>query len=142
MQKRLYRSRRDSKIAGVCGGIAEYFSVDVTLIRILALLLLFTGGGVLFYIIAWIVIPEAPRGKYSVQLNDEYDDYGDYDSYDYEQSSADPDKSKYLLGWGLVIFASMMLMNRFLPNLPFRQYMVPILILVGGYYLISQGTKK
>jgi phage shock protein C len=57
--KRLYRSTRDRRIAGVAGGIAEYFAVDVTLIRLIwVLAVLFGGTGVLAYIIAWIVIPE------------------------------------------------------------------------------------
>lgn len=56
--KRLTRSRRDRKIAGVCGGIAEYMNVDATLIRLLAVIALFCGAGFLAYIIAWIVLPE------------------------------------------------------------------------------------
>jgi phage shock protein C len=59
--KKLYRSREDSKIAGVCGGIAEYFNVDSTIIRLLAILtIFFGGGGIIAYIIAWIIIPLKP----------------------------------------------------------------------------------
>ena len=59
--KKLYRSRKDSKIAGVCGGIAEYFNVDPTIIRLLAVLtIFFGGGGVVAYIIAWLIIPLEP----------------------------------------------------------------------------------
>lgn len=59
--KKLYRSRKDSKIAGVCGGIAEYFNVDPTIIRLLAVLtIFFGGGGIVAYIIAWIIIPLEP----------------------------------------------------------------------------------
>jgi phage shock protein C len=51
----------DRKIAGVCAGFSEYFDVDVTIVRVVWLIVaLFGGGGVLAYIIAWIVIPEAP----------------------------------------------------------------------------------
>ena len=56
--KRLYRSKRDQKIAGVCGGIAEYFEVDSTIVRIAFVLLSLTfGWGVLAYIIACLVMP-------------------------------------------------------------------------------------
>ena len=56
--KKLYRSRKDTKIAGVCGGIAEYFNVDSNIIRLLAVLtVFFGGGGIIVYIIAWIIIP-------------------------------------------------------------------------------------
>src|SRR3990170_5035864 len=58
MQKRLYRSRSDRMIWGVCGGIANYFGIDPTIIRVIAILFLFAGGsGILAYIILAIVIP-------------------------------------------------------------------------------------
>ena len=58
--KRLYRSKNDQKIAGVCGGIAEYFNVDPTIIRLLwVLITIFSIGlGILGYLIALIIIPE------------------------------------------------------------------------------------
>ncbi|MFP4457001.1 MAG: PspC domain-containing protein [Clostridia bacterium] len=139
MNRRLYRSRTQRKIAGVCGGIAEYFQVDVTLIRLLALLLFFTGGGLLIYIIAAIVIPEEPVAH--TNSNSLSIDYNEYDEYEMQKQS-DPTKTKALLGWGLVMFASVMIMDRFLPMLPFKRYLFPVLLLVGGYYLISQSSNK
>lgn len=57
--KRLYRSKTNRMIAGVCGGLGEYFNVDPTLIRLLWLLLALCGGsGILIYLICWIIIPE------------------------------------------------------------------------------------
>lgn len=57
--KRLYRSKKNRIIAGVCGGIGEYFNVDPTIIRLLWVILTLMGGaGILAYIIAWIIIPE------------------------------------------------------------------------------------
>jgi phage shock protein C len=59
--KRLARSSTDKKIAGVCGGLAEYFDLDPTLVRILWLvLIIFAGTGVLVYVILWIALPVAP----------------------------------------------------------------------------------
>jgi len=58
---KLYRSKSNRIIAGVCGGLGEYFKVDPTLIRLLWVLLSLSGGaGVVAYIIAWIIIPEEP----------------------------------------------------------------------------------
>jgi phage shock protein C len=58
---RLVRPRADRKIAGVCAGFAEYFDIDVMVIRLVWLLVAFLGGtGFLAYVIAWIVIPEEP----------------------------------------------------------------------------------
>lgn len=59
--KRLYRSRRDRMICGVCAGIAEYFNIDPTLIRLGLVLLACTGSGILAYFIAAIIIPDEPR---------------------------------------------------------------------------------
>jgi phage shock protein PspC (stress-responsive transcriptional regulator) len=60
--RKLTRSRTDKKIAGVCGGFADYLETDVTLIRIILIMLaLFGGWGILGYIIAWIIMPETPQ---------------------------------------------------------------------------------
>lgn len=59
--KRLYRSRQERMISGVCGGIAEYFEMDPTLIRLIFVLLAMAGGpGLIAYIILAIIIPEKP----------------------------------------------------------------------------------
>ncbi len=58
MEKRLYRSRTDRMIWGVCGGLADYFNIDATVIRLIFVLLVFANGiGVLAYIIMAIVVP-------------------------------------------------------------------------------------
>ena len=60
MKKRLYKSQTDKKICGVCGGIAEYFGIDSTLVRLIWALLIFcVGTGLLAYIVAALVLPEA-----------------------------------------------------------------------------------
>ena len=65
MKKRLYRSKKDEKLAGVCGGIAEYLGIDATLVRLIwALFVLCAGSGVLAYIVCAIVIPEKPDDEY------------------------------------------------------------------------------
>ncbi len=56
--RRLVKSRKDRKLCGVCGGIAQYLNVDVTVIRLLMVLVGCFGAGVLFYIIAAIIMPE------------------------------------------------------------------------------------
>jgi phage shock protein PspC (stress-responsive transcriptional regulator) len=61
MERRLYRSRNDRTLAGVCAGIAEYFGWDPTLVRVAWVLLTLLGGsGILLYLIMWLVVPEAP----------------------------------------------------------------------------------
>ena len=61
MKKRLYKDHSDKKLCGVCSGIAKYFDVDPTLIRLAwVLLVAFAGSGVLAYIICAIVFPDEP----------------------------------------------------------------------------------
>lgn len=63
MEKKLYRSVTDKKVAGVCGGIAEYFGIDSTLIRLgFAALVIFAGTGLLAYLVCALIIPAAPEG--------------------------------------------------------------------------------
>ena len=74
--KKLYKSATDKKIAGVCGGIAEYFNIDSTLVRLIAVLLIFFGtGGFWAYLIAMLVMPYAPE-------NGGYTPYTDYVQHD------------------------------------------------------------
>lgn len=57
---RLTLSANDRKIAGVCGGLAEYFNTDATLVRLIFVVLIMLGGsGVIIYLIAWIIMPSA-----------------------------------------------------------------------------------
>ncbi len=59
--RKLYRSRKNRKMAGVCGGLAEYLNVDPTLIRVLFVLLTVMGGaGAVIYLAMWIFVPEEP----------------------------------------------------------------------------------
>ena len=61
MEKKLYRSRTDKKLAGVCAGLAKYLNMDVTVVRLLTVLAtLFIGGGLIAYIVCALVIPEEP----------------------------------------------------------------------------------
>ena len=65
MEKKLYRSRKDEKIAGVCGGIAKYFNIDSSIIRLIwALAILCAGTGLLAYIVCAFIIPEEPEDDF------------------------------------------------------------------------------
>lgn len=61
--KTLYRSRTNKKIAGICGGIGEYFNIDPTIVRVVFFILLLPGGlpGLLPYLVLWIIIPVRPE---------------------------------------------------------------------------------
>jgi len=60
--KRLYRSNRDVMLGGVAGGLAEYFNLDPTLVRLIFVLLALAGGpGIILYLILWIIMPRNPN---------------------------------------------------------------------------------
>jgi phage shock protein C len=60
--RKLYRSRSDRKLAGVCGGLAQYFNLDATLIRVLFVVLAVLGGsGLVLYLAMWIIVPNEPQ---------------------------------------------------------------------------------
>lgn len=69
--KKLYRSRTDRIIAGVCGGLGEFFNIDPVLFRIVFIVLLFTGGsGFLIYLVMMLIIPKENEGA-GIDLNKE-----------------------------------------------------------------------
>lgn len=60
--KKLYLSNYDKKLAGVCGGIADFFGIDSTIIRVLWVICsMFFGSGILAYLICWVLIPREPE---------------------------------------------------------------------------------
>jgi phage shock protein C len=59
--RKLYRSRTNRQLAGVCGGLAEHFNVDATLLRVLFVVLAVLGGsGIVIYVAMWIIVPQEP----------------------------------------------------------------------------------
>jgi phage shock protein C len=60
--RKLYRSRNRRMVAGVCGGLADYFDIDPTVIRVLFLILaVFGGSGLVVYLVMWIIVPDASK---------------------------------------------------------------------------------
>ena len=61
--RKLYRSQTNRKLAGVCGGLAQYFNLDATLIRVLFIVLAVLGAaGLVIYLAMWIIVPNEPQG--------------------------------------------------------------------------------
>ena len=59
--RKLYRSTTNRQLAGVCGGLAQYFNLDATLVRVLFVLLAVLGGsGLVLYVAMWIIVPKEP----------------------------------------------------------------------------------
>ncbi len=132
MEKKLYRSRKDSILGGVCGGLAEYFNLDTSLMRIIWAIAMFAGGiGFLPYIIAWIVIPEEPiGGDGSVEVIDNARGQG----------SMDADTTTRVIGAILVGLGTFFLFRNYLPWLRLERIW-PFGFIVLGLYMLIGGKK-
>jgi phage shock protein C len=78
MNKRLYRSKTKRTLSGVCGGLEDYFDIDVTIIRLVwVLITIMSGGlpGIVAYVIAVFIIPEEPVGYHNNDMNRSNADY-------------------------------------------------------------------
>jgi len=128
--KRLYRSKHDRMISGVCGGLADYFSIDVILVRILWIIItLFGGAGLLLYIAGVVIIPDNP------------------DHFDEEGSSTSPMKTDKTVFWGaLLIIIGIALVFRqmgffeffHLFDVPWQMIWAVLLILLGAFLLLNR----
>ncbi len=129
MSKQLYRSNENKILAGVCAGIAEYFEIDPTIVRIIWLLSIFTGIGIIAYIICWLVMPEKSFSPFKNSA-DTHETFGTK-----ETSTVDKDKSKRILGIALIIIGSLFMMDKF-----FRWFNMDIIIPLGiiavGIYIL------
>lgn len=137
MGRRLYRSKEQKMLGGVCGGIAEYLDVDVTLVRIICLLALFSGFGLILYIFAWIIMPENPY-----QLKEEIVDKQPKNGTKQDDAVETEDKankSNEVLGWVLVILGVLLLLNRLLPWLSFK-IIWPVLLIIIGLGILFKKT--
>ncbi|RQD70463.1 MAG: PspC domain-containing protein [Halanaerobium sp. MSAO_Bac5] len=135
MAKNLYRSRDDRMIAGVCGGIAEYFNVDYSLIRLaLVFIFLFRGIGLIAYLIAWLVISEEPRYEKSEEVEADY--YLEEDEEKAAEAEEKSNKRQKLFALLLIIIGSLFLVDIWLPNIYWQRYW-PIILIAAGFMLLK-----
>jgi phage shock protein C len=110
--KKLYKSRKNKVVAGVCGGIAEYLEVDPVLVRLIAVLFFFTGGATLIaYIVGMIIIPNQPLGGYSAPIQAQ-------GTASVEQPETHSHAGSLIIGVILIVFGIHFLMR----DIPFFQY--------------------
>lgn len=143
MNKKLYRDKQNSTIGGVCAGLAEYFSVDVTLVRALFLVAMIGfGTGFLLYLILWAVVPEKPYSAYTQQETDyrvHTEDTGTPTSTTYKHKN---DQSNLMAGIVMVILGLIFLADQFVSWVSFSKLWPLILIAVGAVLLISHSKKS
>lgn len=149
MNKKLYRSNKDKMLGGVAGGLAEYFAIDPTLVRIIFVVSLFAGGaGVLAYIILWIVVPEEPYAFASSAPKPETPEGEETSSETNE--GAQPNQQQYyqameeqkhkrssILGVILIVIGMLFLVDNFIPRIHFGDFWPLVLVAIGVGLLLN-----
>ena len=148
--ERLYRSKSNKVVGGVSGGLADYFSIDVVLIRVaFVLLAMFGGGGVLIYIIMWIVIP-AQQNYFSTQNHNtnnptnenEVDEQEMFVSDERAHNKPVKNSNAGLFTGIILIFAGMLfLADRLMPWYNITDFW-PLLLVVIGVIMIKPNIFK
>ncbi len=148
MSKKLYRSRKNRTIGGVAAGLAEYFDIDPTLVRIIFVVSLFLGGsGVIAYILLWIIVPEEPYPVFTsagtaetaagaTGQNTDPNTAAQYEEYS-RKTEERKKKRLIFLGIGLILLGLFFLADNFIPHIHFTDFLSLVLIAVGIGLLIN-----
>lgn len=144
-QKKLYRSRSDRIILGVCGGLGKHFDVDPTIVRILFVLLVFADGiGFLAYIIMAFLIPAEPAGPRNVDRGEKVkefvEDVGHKASTIASEVTGKKSRrhSKDILGVVVIIVGLLLLVHQVFPLYIRWDIVWPLLIIAVGFYLLTK----
>jgi phage shock protein PspC (stress-responsive transcriptional regulator) len=137
--KKIYRSETNRILAGVAGGLGEYFAIDPTLIRLIfALLMIFGGGGILVYIILWILIPSENNSEKNSEETikdntEEFKNRAKSFANEFKGMSVE-NHPKNWFGFVVIILGILFLFD----NLGFLQFHLfwPILLIAFGFFLL------
>jgi phage shock protein PspC (stress-responsive transcriptional regulator) len=149
MKDKLYRSRRVRVFGGVAGGLAQYFNLDIILVRVLFVVIaILHGFGILLYIILWIVIPEEP---FEIAYQMKADDQPAPNTGNTDPNFANIDgvqippkkegSGRLIVGIVLIVIGLIFFADRIIPSFDFRDVLPIALVLIGGS-LIFNSTKK
>lgn len=147
MAKKLYRSTLDKMIGGVAGGLAEYFDIDATLVRVLFVVVVFLGGGgIIAYIILWIVVPqkpyELPKNSFSqsppesgsgsnFSANESKSDSFSMSNSGTVSSMAQSNNKQIWVAIILMVIGGLLLLDNIFPRFDFDHFWPVILIGIG-----------
>jgi phage shock protein C len=146
MEKRIYRSKTNRVIGGVCGGMGDYFGIDPVLIRLLWVgSILLAGAGILFYLIAWVVIPEEKVHKTDSTGSTPFTDYDSQSHFDANGSTSyaagtsgkavDSKKGSLVIAILFLFIGLFLLLNRFFAIFSWKIFIGIVFIFLGGVFL-------
>ncbi len=154
MSKKLYRSNSQKVFAGVCGGLAEYLNVDVTIIRLIWVLAFFAWGiGLLVYIISAIIIPvtQSESNTEGTIITDEdgnqtFIPNGTKSQEVHHNGSEGTNNSLLFIGGAMVVIGVLVLLDRYIPFREIirsiRGYGWPILLIIVGVLIVISSVRK
>lgn len=142
MNKRLYRSKKEKMLAGVAGGIAEYYDVDPVLVRLaFVLLLLMNGIGLLIYIAAIFLVPVNPASPIYMDPTPESETAEGENTSNAELGDKKRN-GKMIFGSILIILGTFLLIDDIFPTFDFSDVFPFVLILMGGWLLYPYLSAK
>ena len=137
MNRRLYRCRHDRRIAGVAAGLAEYFDLDVTLVRILWFVSIFFGGfSLLLYIAMALIVPSEP-----LTAEEQVAHAAGVAPAGHRHATGGPSRWPTFLGIVLVLFGGLALVDVIVPSMSWR-YLWPLFIAGIGAVLIAGSLRR
>jgi phage shock protein C len=140
MNRRLYRCRHDRRLAGVAGGLAEFFDLDPTLVRVLFFLSIFLGGvGLLLYIGMAIIVPLEPV---SADAAGDAVEASVVPPEGHRHATHDHGRWATFFGLVLILFGTLALIDRFLPAWDVEHFVVPAGAIVIGALLIANAVRR
>ena len=151
MEKKLYRDTHNKVIGGVCAGLAEYFNIDVSIVRLIFVAsLLLKGGGFLLYLVLLIVLPKKPYFFNDPTVDYKVPPFGDAFNQPFGDNFKAPfvEKKKsngsVIAGSILIVLGTIFLINQFdlLPDIDFSRLWPVILIIVGLSFLFSRKKSE
>jgi phage shock protein C len=157
MKTKLYRSRTDSMVAGVCGGLAQYLAIDVTLVRLFFVLVSLAGGAsILMYLILWLVVPLEGQGTPvsmeqtlrtgADEMAQQAKSFGTRVGSEFNSREASSNQSGLIVGGVLIVLGGLFLMQNLVGSwIPWISFgtLWPLLLVVGGVaLLLRQGNRR
>ncbi len=149
MTKKIYRNKDKAIFAGVCSGLADYFDIDATLVRIIFVILAFGGGsGVLIYLVLWLVIPSDGENNSDNRKEESIRDFADDVGKKVKSVAKEINKEVRVekrqgnfLGLILMFLGIVLLIDKVIPMVIRWDYVWPIVLIVLGGYLFYGRSK-
>ena len=150
--KKIYRKTDDCVVAGVCSGLADYFEIDETLVRVIFVLLAIGGGsGILIYFVLWLVIPKKGEENKKVDWQENVKEFTEdvgkkaktvakEIKKEIKVEKVNPEKNRgNFLGLILLLWGGILLVDKLVPALIEWDYVWPgMLIVLGGYLMLRK----